>query len=118
MKASTTEDVTSGVIEALEKVIEASGIDRARIGAVMIGTTHFTNAVIERRHMDEVAAIRLGLPSGAGLPPMVDWPDDLREIVGNHGYQVRGGYEFDGREISPLDEDEIVRIAADIRARA
>ena len=38
VKASTTEDVTSGVIEALEKVIEASGIDRARIGAVMIGT--------------------------------------------------------------------------------
>lgn len=69
VKASTTEDVTSGVIEALEKVIEASGIDRARIGAVMIGTTHFTNAVIERRHMDEVAAIRLGLPSGAGLRP-------------------------------------------------
>lgn len=27
VKASTTEDVTSGVIEALEKVIEASGID-------------------------------------------------------------------------------------------
>lgn len=117
VKASTTEDVTSGVIEALEKVIEASGIDRAHIGAVMIGTTHFTNAVIERRHMDEVAAIRIGLPSGAGLPPMVDWPDDLREIVGSHGYQVRGGYEFDGREISALDEDEIVRIAADIRAK-
>ncbi|RWX76962.1 hydantoinase/oxoprolinase family protein [Neorhizobium lilium] len=117
VKASTTEDVTSGVIEALEKVIEASGIDRQQIAAVMIGTTHFTNAVIERRHMEEVAAIRLGLPSGAGLPPMVDWPDDVREIVGNHGYQVRGGYEFDGRELSPLDEDEIVRIAGDIRAK-
>lgn len=117
VKASTTEDVTSGVIEALEKVIEASGIDRKRIAAVMIGTTHFTNAVIERRHMEEVAAVRLGLPSGAGLPPMVDWPDDIREIVGNHGYQVRGGYEFDGREISPLNEDEIVRIAGDIRAK-
>ena len=117
VKASTTKDVTSGVIQALEKVIEASGIDRSRIGAVMIGTTHFTNAVIERRHMDEVAAIRLGLPSGAGLPPMVDWPDDLREIVGNHAYQVKGGYEFDGREISPLDEDAIIRIAGEIRAK-
>nr|WP_285200932.1 hydantoinase/oxoprolinase family protein [Rhizobium sp. CG4] len=117
VKASTTEDVTSGVLEALEKVIEASGIDRSVISAVMIGTTHFTNAVIERRHMEEVAAIRLGLPSGAGLPPMVDWPEDLRKIVGNHGYQVKGGYEFDGREISPLDEDAIVRIASDIRVK-
>ncbi len=117
VKASTTEDVTSGVIAALEKVIDASGIDRALISAVMIGTTHFTNAVIERRHMEQVAAIRLGLPSGAGLPPMVDWPDDLRTIVGNHGYQVKGGFEFDGREISPLDEDAIVRIAGEIRAK-
>ncbi|MBT9371252.1 hydantoinase/oxoprolinase family protein [Rhizobium sp. CSW-27] len=117
VKASTTEDVTSGVIEALEKVMAASGIDRKAIGAVMIGTTHFTNAVIERRHMDEVAAIRLGLPSGAGLPPMVDWPDDIRDIVGNHGYQVKGGYEFDGRILSPLDEDEIVRIAGEIRSK-
>ncbi|WP_313615117.1 hydantoinase/oxoprolinase family protein [Agrobacterium sp.] len=117
VKASTTEDVTSGVLEALEKVIAASGVDRSVISAVMIGTTHFTNAVIERRHMEEVAAIRLGLPSGAGLPPMVDWPEDLRKIVGNHGYQVKGGYEFDGREISPLDEDEIVRIASDIRVK-
>ncbi|WP_165218982.1 hydantoinase/oxoprolinase N-terminal domain-containing protein [Affinirhizobium pseudoryzae] len=117
VKASTTEDVTAGVIEALENVIAASGIDRTAIAAVMIGTTHFTNAVIERRHMDEVAAIRLGLPSGAGLPPMVDWPDDIREIVGNHGYQVKGGYEFDGRILSPLDEDEIVRIAGEIRAK-
>jgi N-methylhydantoinase A/oxoprolinase/acetone carboxylase beta subunit len=118
VKASTTEDVTSGVIEALEKVIGVASIDRQQIAAVMIGTTHFTNAVIERRHMEEVAAIRLGLPSGAGLPPMVDWPDDVRDIVGNHGYQVRGGYEFDGRELSPLDEDEIVRIAGNIRAKS
>ena len=117
VKASTTEDVTSGVLEALEKVVSASGIDRGQIGAVMIGTTHFTNAVIERRHMDEVAAIRLGLPAGAGLPPMVDWPEDLRAIVGDHGYQVKGGYEFDGRILSPLDEDEINRIAADIRVK-
>lgn len=29
IKASTTEDVTSGVFEALEQVIAASGIDRA-----------------------------------------------------------------------------------------
>ncbi|TMV79230.1 hydantoinase/oxoprolinase family protein, partial [Thioclava sp. BHET1] len=117
VKASTTEDVTSGVLEALEKVIAASGIARDAIAAIMIGTTHFTNAVIERRHMEEVAAIRLGLPSGAGLPPMVDWPEDLRQIVGNHGYQVKGGYEFDGRILSPLDEDEILRIAGEIRAK-
>ena len=117
VKASTTEDVTGGVLEALEAVIQKAGVDRARIGNVMIGTTHFTNAVIERKHINPVAAIRLGLPATACLPPMVDWPDDLREAAGGHGYMVRGGYEFDGREIAPLDLNEIDRIADDIKAK-
>jgi N-methylhydantoinase A/oxoprolinase/acetone carboxylase beta subunit len=30
---------------------------------------------------------------------------------------VRGGNEFDGRKIAPLDEPEILRIAGEIRSR-
>lgn len=117
VKAATTEDVTSGVIEALEAAIARAGVDRAQITHVMIGTTHFTNAVIERKHINPVAAIRLGLPATACLPPMVDWPDDLRRATGEHAYLVRGGYEFDGREIAPLDLDEIDRIGADLNTK-
>ncbi|MER2622796.1 MULTISPECIES: hydantoinase/oxoprolinase N-terminal domain-containing protein [Pseudomonadota] len=117
VKAATTEDVTSGVIEAMEAAISKASVERSKITHVMIGTTHFTNAVIERKHVNPVAAIRLGLPATACLPPMVDWPADLRETVGGHRYLVRGGYEFDGREIAPLDTDELDRIAADIRAK-
>lgn len=117
VKAATTEDVTSGVLEALEQALSKAAIDRDKIDNVMIGTTHFTNAVIERKHVSPVAAIRLGLPATACLPPMIDWPEELREAVGNLGYLVRGGYEFDGREIAPLDEDEIDRIAEDIVAK-
>lgn len=117
VKAATTEDVTSGVLEALEQVLAKSGVERSRIDNVMIGTTHFTNAVIERKHISPVAAIRLGLPATACLPPMVDWPESLRQATGDLGYLVRGGYEFDGREIAPLDEDEIDRIAEDINAK-
>ncbi len=117
VKASTTEDVTSGVRDAMEAAISKAGVDRSKISTVMIGTTHFTNAVIERRHVNPVAAIRLGLPATACLPPMVDWPEDLRDAVGGHGYLVRGGYEFDGRELAALDLEEIDRIADDINAK-
>lgn len=117
VKASTSENVTTGVIEALEGAVSKAGIDRSKIGTVMIGTTHFTNAVIERKHISHVAAIRLGLPATSSLPPLVDWPDDLAAAVGHHTYLVRGGYEFDGRAIAPLDEEELVRIAQDIRAK-
>ena len=45
---------------------------------------------------------------------MVDWPDELRQALGGHVYLCHGGHEFDGRPISPLDPDELRRIAADI----
>ncbi len=50
-----------------------------RILAVMIGTTHFTNAVVERKRLIPVAAVRLAFLATESLPPMVDWPSDLRD---------------------------------------
>jgi N-methylhydantoinase A/oxoprolinase/acetone carboxylase beta subunit len=114
IKTATTPDVTSGVRAAMEGAIDGAGIDRREIRHVMIGTTHFTNAVIERRHLSPVAAIRLALPATACLPPMVDWPDDLRAAVGNHAYMLRGGNEFDGRVHSALDVEGLARVANDI----
>ena len=117
VKAPTTGDVMSGVVAALAAVLKASGLSPDAIDVVMIGTTHFTNAVVQRRDLAQTAAVRLGLPATASLPPMVDWPDDLRQTIGNHSYLAHGGNEFDGREISALDETELVRIAADIKQK-
>ncbi len=117
VKAPTTKDVMSGVIAALEKALTAARLAPAAIDVVMIGTTHFTNAVVQRRDLAPTAAIRLALPATASLPPMVDWPDDLREAIGGHVYLAHGGNEFDGRAISRLDEDELRKIAADIKAK-
>ncbi|MCY3780304.1 MAG: hydantoinase/oxoprolinase family protein, partial [Chloroflexi bacterium] len=96
-------------------MIEDSGIDRATIDGVMIGTTHFTNAVVERKHLTPTACIRLGLPATVCLPPMVDWPDDLRELVGGNSHLAHGGHEFDGREISEFQPDEVRAIVEKIR---
>lgn len=117
VKAPTTADVMSGVVQALKDVMKAAAISPDAVDVVMIGTTHFTNAVVQRRDLAKTAAIRLGLPATASLPPMVDWPEDLREVIGNHWWLAHGGNEFDGRPISPLDEDELVRIAGEIRAK-
>jgi len=117
VKSATTPDVLRGVVDALERVLEASRTRADAVDAVMIGTTHFTNAVVQRRDLAPTAAVRLGLPATAALPPMVDWPDDLRSAIGNHGYLAHGGNEFDGRPISPLDERELLGIARDIAAK-
>lgn len=113
-KTPTTANVSDGIVAALKTLIAQSGLDVAKLDGVMIGTTHFTNAVVERKHLQPTACIRLGLPATVCLPPMVDWPDDLVEVVGGHYYLAHGGHEFDGREISPFDPDEIRGIAEDI----
>ncbi len=117
VKTPTTPQVMDGIITALRALVAKTGLDVAELDGVMIGTTHFTNAVVERKHLAPTACIRLGLPATACLPPMVDWPDELREVVGNHYYLAHGGNEFDGREISPFDAAEVRGIAEDIKAK-
>jgi N-methylhydantoinase A/oxoprolinase/acetone carboxylase beta subunit len=114
IKTPTTEDVTSGITTGLRHVLETSSTATSQIAGVMIGTTHFTNAVVERKRLEPTAAVRLGLPATAALPPFVDWPEDLADALGRHAYLCHGGHEFDGREISPLDVDEVKRIAAEL----
>ena len=71
----------------------------------MIGTTHFINAVVQRRApRRKVAALRLGMPASASLPPFCDWPEDLAELVRGGVWMVEGGHEYDGRPFMPLDE--------------
>ena len=114
VKQPTTRDVTGGIVAALRAIVTARRVEPAGVAAVMIGTTHFTNAVVERRRLESTACVRLGLPATRALPPMVDWPDELRQTLGGHVYLAHGGHEFDGRPISPLDPAELRRIAADI----
>ena len=114
-KQPTTSDVTSGIENALNAVLKASGIDSQAISAVMIGTTHFTNAVVERKHLQKTAVIRVCLPATLSVPPFSDWPQDIQTMVDGGCYLVKGGYEFDGRLINPLDEQHIRQIALELK---
>lgn len=116
-KALTTADVLTGITNALDTILAGEGVNQSDIEAVMIGTTQFTNAVVERRELSEVAAVRIGLPSGNGLPPMADWPDDIADALGRHTYMLKGGTLYDGWPLAPLDEAEIEAAIADIAAK-
>src|SRR5690606_26357603 len=109
VKMPGTDDLTTGITRAMDAALEAAGAAPDQVAAVMIGTTHFINAVLERKDLAPAAAVRLGLPSGDALPPMVDWPQDLREAAGGSVFMVHGGREFDGRALSPVDPDELRR---------
>jgi N-methylhydantoinase A/oxoprolinase/acetone carboxylase beta subunit len=115
-KSATTEDVTSGIVGALDALQAEHAFKPTAVQAVMIGTTHFINALIEARRLAPTAALRLGLPATASLPPLVDWPQRLVKAVNGRGYLAHGGHEFDGRHIAELQPDEIRRHAADMAA--
>ncbi len=117
VKRPTTSDVLSGIRAALAALRDNPRFDPAAIDAVMLGTTHFTNAVVSMTGLTPTAVVRLSLPSSSGVPPMVDWPAPLADVLGRHVYEVHGGHEFDGRQISAPDEAELARVAGDIAAR-
>ena len=60
-----------------------------RVGRVHIGTTHFLNAVLQRRHLARVAVIRLCGPASTDLPPYCDFPQGLKS-VSDDGAMRRG----------------------------
>jgi N-methylhydantoinase A/oxoprolinase/acetone carboxylase beta subunit len=116
-KTPTTADVGSGIRAALAEVLRQAQTSPRDIGAVMIGTTHFTNAFVQARSLARVGVIRLAAPATTSLPPFVDWPESLRSVVQGYVAVVHGGYNYDGSEIARVQPSE-VRVAAEaIRER-
>jgi N-methylhydantoinase A/oxoprolinase/acetone carboxylase beta subunit len=115
VKTPTTAEVMSGIRSALAMLLAKAGTETRDADAVIIGTTHFLNAVIERRRLNKVTAVRLCLPASASVPPFADWPADLREVVRHEVVMLPGGFEVDGREIAPFDERLMRETAARIR---
>jgi len=113
IKVVTTEDVTSGIVGSLHRLAVEPG---SAIDGVMIGTTHFINAVLERRGLAKVAALRIGLPAGATLPPFCDWPAELAAFAQGGVWMVEGGHDYDGRPFMPLDEAGVRAAARAMRA--
>lgn len=115
-KVMTTPDLTDGLLNAINKVIERLGERKNEINAVMIGTTHGLNALHQAKGLNRVATIRIGLPAGEGIPSTFDWPENLSKFV-LYTRMVRGGHEYTGEEIVPLDEDSVKRIADEIKGK-
>ncbi|MEM9289506.1 MAG: hydantoinase/oxoprolinase family protein [Pseudomonadota bacterium] len=107
IKTSTTQPISAGILNAVDQVLIEAALEPASIAAVILGTTQFTNAVIERRQLSKVAAIRAGLPSGRDLPPFTDWPDDLVAAVKGAAIPLPGGVTFDGAPLSKLQDADI-----------
>ena len=103
VKRHTTPDAYDGILAAVRAVLEQAGVDRKEIGQAMLGTTQCTNAIVERKHLAPIGILRIGAPATRGIPPMVDWSEDLKAIAVDTAI-IGGGFEYDGKELAPFDE--------------
>lgn len=116
VKRPTSADVSGGIKAAIAALLADGGAATGDIDAVMIGTTHFTNAFVQARDLTKVAVIRIGFPAARGIPPFAAWPDRMHAACFGSATMVAGGYQYDGRAIAPLDEAAIAAAARDIAA--
>ena len=79
-KRPTTADVTSGIFAALKAVLESSPRG-ASIEAVMLGTTHFTNALLEQQ-----------VPFPNGYPPPLPAGHYAVTPIGGLARRTQGGH--------------------------
>ncbi len=102
LKQPTSEDIYSGIISAIRKILEQSGVSPKEIKQAMLGTTQCTNAIVERKKLAKIGILRLGAPATVGIHPMVDWSADLN-FIAEKTEIIGGGFEYDGKAIAPFD---------------
>lgn len=103
----TKQDVTSGIIEAIELVLKQFTDElKHNLGEnfekVSIDTTQFENAVKQGKHLSKVALFRLCYPATIAIPP-------LRVPALHKFFYLNGGCETNGTTIIHVDEDQLTQ---------
>jgi len=120
---TTPDDPSVGVLQGLEKILDANNVQPADISNVIHGTTLVANAVIERRG----AKVALITTAGFGdiLEIGTEWRYDTYDLfmempqplVPRHWrYEIPERIGPAGDVLTPLDEDAVVDVARQIAA--
>jgi N-methylhydantoinase A len=123
---STPADPSRALIDGIRKIAATGAFGEDRVAVVSHGTTTATNAVLQRqfhrigllvtrgfRHVLEIA--RQSVPDGYGNSYF--WVKPPRIVPLERVREVGGRMTFDGRELAPLDEDDVARAAEALLAR-
>lgn len=115
---TTSPNVTDGIEAAVRTVLEQAGNPHSEVACLVIGTTHFINAIVEHdtRRLSKVAIIRLSKSFTKEIPPFSDFPPHLKKILnGYYGY-VDGGLHIDGSQEAPIVDEQVIGQCRNIRS--
>ncbi|MEA2398936.1 MAG: hypothetical protein QOK25_2492 [Thermoleophilaceae bacterium] len=116
-KVPATGDLGADLGATLRAVVRDGSLDPARIARVMLSTRR-PGSLLAQRGLGRVGVLRIGAPLTHALPPLCGWPAELRTRVSAGEAVVRGGAEYDGRPVAPLDEAEIARFLGEVADQA
>ena len=114
-KSPTTSDILTGVENAIKSALSESNTSSDDVDVLILGTTHFVNALVQRTKLAQTGVIRMCLPSGSSILPFADWPNSLISGMKGAYKLIKGGYEMTGAEISQLDHNELISAARELR---
>ncbi|KAK0434338.1 hypothetical protein EV421DRAFT_2011351 [Armillaria borealis] len=118
-KHPTTPNPSEGIENVITTLLHDAKVDVSSVASVTIGTTHFINAVVEKdqNRLKPVAVIRLCGPFSRDVPPGIDWPPDLRDMICAYCGFVDGGLEVDGQLIKSIKETQIAEECEKIKQK-
>lgn len=105
VKAPTTISIEEGVLQVLSKLPQTD------VTRICIGTTHAINALLQCQGLYRVGVIRLAGNRPETLPSCVAWPQHLQQTLYVDTITIDGGFECDGRCITPFEGQQVIDAA-------
>lgn len=106
VKTPTTEDISLGFRTALNDLLEQAAIKPEQVEGVFLGTTHATNAILQKRDLFRVGVIRIAGQRPETLPVAYAWPQELKNAVIGGVETISGGLECHGGPLTVLCKEE------------
>jgi N-methylhydantoinase A/oxoprolinase/acetone carboxylase beta subunit len=104
--------MVGGLSETLKKNIEQLvKLRRDEISHVFIGTDFVRTLVQYHTNHTPVGVIRLAGHQPDILMPCFNWPEGLKESVFMDVETIDGGYDYDGKPITPLSDQQVLEAA-------
>ncbi len=116
-KVATTEEINEGFEDAILDLLKKAAISPADIEGVFLGTTHATNAILQRQDLFRVGVIRIAGQYPDLLPPGYAWPQELRQKVIACEETISGGFNCDGGILAPLCKNQTQRAIHNLIAK-
>ncbi|WP_141134753.1 hydantoinase/oxoprolinase N-terminal domain-containing protein [Haloechinothrix alba] len=108
-------DRRTSIAEVLDTLLQC--VSAESIGYVMItGLAEIASAPWHER-LSPVGALRLAAPATLSVPPLSGWPSEKAAAVRDSVAVVAGGHQYDGTEVSALDETAVAAFAHRCRNR-